>query len=539
MKVLHDHFSPKPIIIAERFRFHKRNQEEGESVAQYVAVLKKLSEHCDFGIHLHDALRDRFVCGLSNESIQRKMLTEETLTFQRAVDISMSMETMAREAEHLKSSLKVHAMFASSPQGGDKCFRCGKSNHKQSDCYYREQPCYSCKRKEHIARMCKNNKRDQKYSKEKYEAKMKPRKQFDKSKRGEIHKVVAKTTESERESTSDSDTELTLHMVTAMVKETEKGMAVKKQNAASSLMKVRPRIEDHLIDMELDTGAAVSLISMELHKTKFAHVRLRKTDVVLKTYTGEVLLPEGMLKVWVKLNKQLIRLPLYVVKGNSPSLLGREWLRKIKLKWREIKTITAGCKPDETLENVLKCHVQVFSETLGTLKGFETFLTLKPGQHPKFCQARVVPYALRPKVEAEIDRLLQQEVIFPVQFSDWAAPIVPVIKKSGSVRICRDFKVTINPALCVEHYPIPRIEDLFASLSGGHRFSKLDLSQAYLQVPVCEESRKYLTITTHKGLFRFNRLPFRITSAPAIFQKIMDQVLQGLPNVHCLWTTSL
>lgn len=106
VKVLHDHFSPKPIIIAERFRFHKRNREEGESVVQYVAVLKKLSEHCDFGTHLHDALRNRFVRGLSNESIQRKMLTGETLTFQRAVDISMSMETVAREAEHLKSSLK-------------------------------------------------------------------------------------------------------------------------------------------------------------------------------------------------------------------------------------------------------------------------------------------------------------------------------------------------------------------------------------------------------------------------------------------------
>ncbi|XP_060754235.1 uncharacterized protein K02A2.6-like [Neoarius graeffei] len=184
------------------------------------------------------------------------------------------------------------------------------------------------------------------------------------------------------------------------------------------------------------------------------------------------------------------------------------------------------------LINVLT-EIKVFSKELGTLKGFEASLTLKPDQKPKFCQARVVPYALRPKVEAEIERLFQQGVISPVQFSDWATPIVPVIKKNGSVRICGDFKVTVNPALCAEHYPIPRIEDLFASLSGGHRFSKLDLSQAYLQVPVKTDSRKYLTITTHKGMFRYNRLPFGITSAPSIFQRIMDQVLQGLPNVHC------
>ena len=124
-------------------------------------------------------------------------------------------------------------------------------------------------------------------------------------------------------------------------------------------------------------------------------------------------------------------------------------------------------------------------------------------------------------------------MISPVQFSEWATPIVPVIRKNGGVRICGDFKVTVNLALCVEHYQIPCIEDLFASLSGGQHFSKLDLSQAYLQVPVSEDSRKYLTITTHKGMFCYNRLPFGITSAPSIFQKIMDKVLQGLPNVHC------
>lgn len=99
--------------------------------------------------------------------------------------------------------------------------------------------------------------------------------------------------------------------------------------------------------------------------------------------------------------------------------------------------------------------------------------------------------------------------------------------------ICGDFKVTPNPASCAEHYPIPRIEDLFASLAGGQRFSKLDLAHAYLQVPVQESSRKYLTITTQKGMFCYNRLLFGVTSALSIFQRVMDQVLQGLSNVHC------
>lgn len=84
-----------------------------------MAVLKKLSEHCDVGAHL----RDRLVCGLINVNIQRKLLTEEVLTFPRVVDTTMSMEAVARESQRLKSSLKVHAVSFSSPQGGDKCFQ--------------------------------------------------------------------------------------------------------------------------------------------------------------------------------------------------------------------------------------------------------------------------------------------------------------------------------------------------------------------------------------------------------------------------------
>ena len=83
-------------------------------------------------------------------------------------------------------------------------------------------------------------------------------------------------------------------------------------------------------------------------------------------------------------------------------------------------------------------------------------------------------------------------------------------------------------------YPLQRIEDIFASLAGGQKFSKLDLRQAYLQCEVEEESRKLLTINTYHGLYRYNRLGFGIASAPAIWQRSIDQVLQGVPNVQCI-----
>ena len=105
-----------------------------------------------------------------------------------------------------------------------------------------------------------------------------------------------------------------------------------------------------------------------------------------------------------------------------------------------------------------------------------------------------LPYAIkereRERIDAELERLFQQSIIKPVQFSDWAAPIVPVLKPDGSIRICRDYKLTVKADAKLDTYPLPWIDDLFSSLAGGIYFSKLDLAQAYLQLPIEEESRK-------------------------------------------------
>uniref|UniRef100_A0A1X7V1G4 Reverse transcriptase domain-containing protein n=1 Tax=Amphimedon queenslandica TaxID=400682 RepID=A0A1X7V1G4_AMPQE len=106
---------------------------------------------------------------------------------------------------------------------------------------------------------------------------------------------------------------------------------------------------------------------------------------------------------------------------------------------------------------------------------------------PIFHKACLVPYALKAKVEAELDHLQEHGIIKPVCFADWAAPIVPVIKRDGSIRICGDYKVTANRVTKLDKYPLPHIEDLLASLSDGTNFSKLDLSHAYQNIEL-EES---------------------------------------------------
>ena len=108
---------------------------------------------------------------------------------------------------------------------------------------------------------------------------------------------------------------------------------------------------------------------------------------------------------------------------------------------------------------------------------------------------------------------------------------MPVVKCDGSIRVCGDYKLTINQAAQVDTYPLPLIEDLFASLAGGKVFSKVDLAHAYQQLCLDVESRKYVTINTHKGLFRYTRLPFGVAAAPAFFQSTMEAILRDLPHV--------
>lgn len=97
-------------------------------------------------------------------------------------------------------------------------------------------------------------------------------------------------------------------------------------------------------------------------------------------------------------------------------------------------------------------------------------------------QATTSTLRLQGKVEQELERLEHAGIIKPIQFSDWAAPVVPVIKNDGSIQICGDYKVTVNCAAKVETYPLPKIDDLLASLGSGKVFTKLDLAHAYMQI---------------------------------------------------------
>ncbi len=224
------------------------------------------------------------------------------------------------------------------------------------------------------------------------------------------------------------------------------------------------------------------------------------------------------------------------MEGAGPSLLGRDWLNAIRLDWSYVKLVQST--PAIKCQEVIDRYPSVVKDELGQIKGSSADFEVDPDAQPRFCRARPVPYSLRSKVENELDRLVKNNVITPVTFSKWAAPIVPVLKRDGKVRICGDYKLTVNQATKTDPYPLTRIEDLFASLAKGHSFTKLDLANAYQQIPLSDEGKELTTINTHKGLYQYNCLPFGVATAPAIFQRTMDSLLQGLPHV-CVYLDDL
>ena len=152
-------------------------------------------------------------------------------------------------------------------------------------------------------------------------------------------------------------------------------------------------------------------------------------------------------------------------------------------------------------EKELNLELLEKQDELGAINMFQASLQVHPDAQPKFFKARPVPFAIKSAIEQEVDQLEASGAIEKVTCSDWVAPIVPVPKKDGKFWICGDYKVTINQALDANQYPLPKPKELFATLAGGTKFSKLDLLQAYQQLTLDKQSTKYVTINTHKGLY--------------------------------------
>lgn len=528
---LNKHYEPRPTEATESLKFGKRDRKQGETIQVYVAELRKIAEHCNFGTFMERALRDRLLTGCNDIGMQRELLKipNDKFSFKKALEVCESIESTSRNLKEIASASSnassmssetssVHKVnpkhmgrdnkggnprdrqprerdtaqgqggkYMNTPQAGTShCWRCGKTDHGPQNCYYRNQKCYQCKKKGHAKAVCKQKSVNQ----------VDGRRDCDSS--GE-----------------DYDEEDFMNLV----------------NHISS--KVPPLMTNVLINgsevnVELDTGCPLTILNQSSAQKVLGNLTLKPLGHKLKSYTGHDLDVQGSTQVQIAYKGRECTAQVVVVKGpRQTNLLGRDVMTSLSM--ITIKQVSEGGSSPE-LGEMLANHKDVFKDELGTLNGTKAKILVDSDAQPKFFKPRSLPYAMRPKVDEELDRLLKEKVIEPVTFSDWAAPIVPVLKPDGTVRVCGDFKVTVNQASKLEQYPLPTLEDLRWKLAGGEKFTKLDLSHAYFQLMLDEESKKYTTINTHRGMFQYNRLPFGISSAPAIFQRTIESLLQGIEN---------
>ena len=498
VEVMTKHFCPPPSEIVQRFKFNTRVRKPGESVANYIAELQALSQYCNFGDTLELMLRDRIVCGINDAQTQKRLLVEKELTYAKAKEIALGLESAVQGTRDIQSSSSDAVHSVSDRKAKSKCFRCGRTNHKAPQCRYKDTICSKCNKTGHLAKVCQSKKDPAPSSSST------PKKQLP------THVVSEQPT--------DERNEYSLFTI-----QDTKG--VKKK---SDPLYVSVNMNGREVSMEIDTGSAVSIMA-ESKFRKISSEPLQQSLVNLCTYSGEQIIVQGEAMCNIEYEGKQYVLPIVVISGKGPTLLGRNWLQHIPLNWP--KLFQPIFKVDDQLSQLLQSFSDVFGNELGTLQGDKVSIHIDPTVPPKFCKARSLPYAMREKVEKELQNLEDQGIITPVKYSKWAAPIVPVLKQDKkTVRICGDYKLTANRASCLEHYPLPKV-DLFTMLAGGTLFTKLDMSQAYLQLLLDDQSKELLTINTHKGLFAYNRLHFGVSSAPAIFQHMMESLLKGIPNV--------
>ena len=293
---------------------------------------------------------------------------------------------------------------------------------------------------------------------------------------------------------------------------------------------VKVCLNDREIPMELDNGTAATIIPKDQYERILPETANRPvlghSMVNLNVYAGSPLTVLGEVSVIAKLENCSHSCEVRV-KESGPCLLSRDLRGELKVISSDALNFVAA-KADK-----LKVEFpQLFSEGLGCYQGKYFSIVIDPSVPAKFCKARTVPYTLREKVDKGLSCLQEEGIISLISNSPWAAPFVPVLKSDGGNRLCGDYKLTVNRAASMDTYPILSMHDLFSNLAGGVIFSKLDMSQAYAQLCLDDQSKQFTVINTHRGLFQYNCLSFGISSAPGIFQRAMEELLHGIKGVR-------
>ncbi|XP_055585256.1 uncharacterized protein K02A2.6-like [Uranotaenia lowii] len=268
-----------------------------------------------------------------------------------------------------------------------------------------------------------------------------------------------------------------------------------------------------MLRLQFDTASDITVLSKRSWE-KLGSPPLLPTGTQAKTASGNSLNIIGQLQYSITLGNTTKSGLCYVTNHQHLNLFGLDWIEMFELWSLPLSTICNQVQTNQatSIQHYKAAFPNVFNNTLGHCKKTKVQLFLKPVARPGTTSVA--------KVDAEVD------------FSQWAAPIVVVRKPGGKVRICADYSTGLNASLEANNYPLPVPEDIFFKLNGCKFFSIIDLSDAYLQVEVNDKAKNILTINTHRGLYRFNRLAPGVKSAPGTFQQLMNGMIADLEGVE-------
>ena len=373
------HYSPTPSEIVERFKFHNRKQADGESVAEFIAGLRKLTEHCKFGETIDDMMRDRLVCGIKEEKIQRRLLAEPDLTYKRAVELALAFESVSKNTLDLNSRVSerettaVHRVNTPPKMPQLECYRCG-GRHQPSWCRFKETKCYNCEKKGHLEKMCRGQKKTSEKAESARDERSLNNQRGYQPKRASTHLLHE---DAEGTSAVERNEEYDMYKIQGTEDSPPKAWIIDIELCG------RPH------KMELDTGATRTIISQATYN-QLRDVELTTSKALLSTYTGQKIPVLGKVTVPVTYEGQKGNLSALVVEGEGPNLLGGDWLQVIKINWEKVFKIKDNTPK---LAQVLNSHSLVFEDGLGTLKGTTARIYVDTNAEPKFCKAR--PCTLR------------------------------------------------------------------------------------------------------------------------------------------------
>lgn len=294
-------------------------------------------------------------------------------------------------------------------------------------------------------------------------------------------------------------------------------------------------MDNRKISMELDSGSVFTILNSLTFRKNFGGRSLKEvTDVILTSFTAEECVIEGSFMTDVVYGSKCRRMRILVVANGVGNLLGRDFLSEFGLKivmTNSLRTLTSADDLRVLADRLIREFPDVVTSKMGECTAAPITLETTADLKPKFLKAREIPFAYKKEVEKIMQEMVENGVWEKVEYGEFGTPLVTVPKANGGLRICGDYKSTINRFLKDFYHPTPTIENVLSILSGMKYYFVIDIRDAYLQLRLSEKSAQLCAVSTHKGVFKTKRMPFGIKPATSIFQCEIEKVLAGIDGV--------